>query len=120
MMPCLQVMINRVAELHQAGLRACHCAEEFTLRRILPLGRQEKLAYECSWFANPNREPVDGKILTSFATNIELIFRYDNIKFQLMSYMFDKSPPTERPNSVPAPFYSENPPPEVGILSPLI
>jgi hypothetical protein len=33
----------------------------------------------------------------------------------LVFLMFDKSPPTERPNSVPAPYYSENPRPVVGI-----
>jgi hypothetical protein len=63
MTPCMQqALVNRVAELHQAGLRACHCAEEFTLQRIHPLGRWEKLAYECSRFAGPCHEPADGKI----------------------------------------------------------
>jgi hypothetical protein len=37
--------------------------------------------------------------------------------FQLVSYMFDKSPPSECPNSMHAPFYSENPPHEVGIFT---
>jgi hypothetical protein len=36
--------------------------------------------------------------------------------FRLMSYMFDKSPPSEQPNSMSAPFYSESPPSEVGIF----
>jgi hypothetical protein len=36
--------------------------------------------------------------------------------FRLVSYMFDKSPSSEQPNSVHAPFYSENPPHEVGIF----
>jgi hypothetical protein len=31
-------LVKRVAELCDAGLRACHYAEEFTLRRIHPLG----------------------------------------------------------------------------------
>jgi hypothetical protein len=35
---------------------------------------------------------------------------------RLMSYMFDKNPLIEWSNSVPAPFCSENPPPEVGIF----
>jgi hypothetical protein len=61
------------------GPSSGHCAEEFTLRRIRPLGRQEKLAYECPRFANPSREPADGKILTSSTANIKLIFRSDNL-----------------------------------------
>jgi hypothetical protein len=44
MMPRLQALVNRVAKLHQASLRACHCAQEFTLWWIRPLGCQEKLA----------------------------------------------------------------------------
>jgi hypothetical protein len=36
--------------------------------------------------------------------------------FWLASYMFDKSPQSEQPNSVSAPFCSENPPPEVRIF----
>jgi hypothetical protein len=36
--------------------------------------------------------------------------------FRLMSFMFHKSSPTKRTNSMPAPFCSENPPPEVGIF----
>jgi hypothetical protein len=31
MMPRLAALIKRVAELHEAGLKACHYAEEFTL-----------------------------------------------------------------------------------------
>jgi hypothetical protein len=30
--PRLAVLIKRVAELRQAGLKACHCAKEFTLQ----------------------------------------------------------------------------------------
>jgi hypothetical protein len=47
MTPSLAVLVKRVTELYQAGLRVCHCAKEFTLWRIHPLGCQEKLAYEC-------------------------------------------------------------------------
>jgi hypothetical protein len=36
--------------------------------------------------------------------------------FWIISYMFDKSLLTKRPNSMPAPFCSEIPPPEVGIF----
>jgi hypothetical protein len=61
--PCLEALVKRVIELHWAGLEVCHCAEEFTLRRILPLDRREKLAFECPWLANPNRDPLAGKIL---------------------------------------------------------
>jgi hypothetical protein len=32
----LAVLAKCVAELHQAGLEACHCVEEFYLRRIRP------------------------------------------------------------------------------------
>jgi hypothetical protein len=33
----LAALVRRVAELHQVGLEACHCVEEFYLRRIRPL-----------------------------------------------------------------------------------
>jgi hypothetical protein len=32
MTPCLAALVKRVAELCEAGLKACHCGEEFTLR----------------------------------------------------------------------------------------
>jgi hypothetical protein len=38
MTPCLTAMVRRVAELHDVDFWACHYAEEFTLRRIHPLG----------------------------------------------------------------------------------
>jgi hypothetical protein len=41
-------LVKRVAELRDAYFMACHYAEEFTLQWIHPLGRREKLAYECS------------------------------------------------------------------------
>jgi hypothetical protein len=62
MSPRLAALVNRVAELCEAGLKACHCAEEFTLWRIRPLGGREKLAFECPRLADPNREAADGKI----------------------------------------------------------
>jgi hypothetical protein len=43
----LKALVKRVTELRQAGLEECHRAEEFTLRRIRPLGHREKLAFEC-------------------------------------------------------------------------
>jgi hypothetical protein len=42
----LAALVRRVAELRQARLEACHCAEEFYLRRIHPLGRRKTLAFE--------------------------------------------------------------------------
>jgi hypothetical protein len=48
MTPRLATLVKRVTELCQAGLWACHYAEEFTLWRIHLLSHWEKLAYECS------------------------------------------------------------------------
>jgi hypothetical protein len=121
MTPHLAALAKRVTKLRQAGLWACHYAEEFTLWWIHPLDHREKLAYECPQLADPTREPVDGKILISFVTDVELIsdlitslsyavLSADKV-FWLVSYMFDKSLVTNRPNSVPAPYCSENPPP---------
>jgi hypothetical protein len=42
----LVTLTKRVAELRQAGLEACHCVEEFFVRRIHPLGRRKTLAFE--------------------------------------------------------------------------
>jgi hypothetical protein len=42
----LATLVRCVAELRQAQLEACHCAEEFYLRRIRPLGRRKTLAFE--------------------------------------------------------------------------
>jgi hypothetical protein len=58
---CLVTLVKRVAELHTADLRVCHCVEEFTLRRICPLGRWEKLAYDYPRLADLSREPAAGK-----------------------------------------------------------
>jgi hypothetical protein len=60
MTPHLQALVNRVAEICQVSLQACHCAKEFTLQWIHPLGRREKLTYGCSQFADPCPEPADG------------------------------------------------------------
>jgi hypothetical protein len=62
MTPRLAALVNRVAEFCEAGLKACHCVEEFTLWQIRPLGGREKLAFECSRLADPNREAAAGKI----------------------------------------------------------
>jgi hypothetical protein len=120
--PLLTALVKWVTERCQACLRACHYAEEFTLRRIHPLGHRDKLAFECPWFADPSREPTDGKIMIFFVADVELIsdlitslsyatWTAEEV-FRLVSYMFDKSPVTDRPSSVP----SENPPPVVGIF----
>jgi hypothetical protein len=62
MTPRLIALIKQVAELHNTGLRACHCTEEFTLWRICPLGYREKLAFECPRLADLSREPTSSKI----------------------------------------------------------
>jgi hypothetical protein len=120
MTPRLATLVKRVTELRQADLRPCHYTEEFTLRQIRPLDHQEKLAYECPWLTDPTHELADGKILISFVADVELISdlitSLSYAVFRLVSYMFDKSSPTEQLNSVPAPFCSENPPPAVGIF----
>jgi hypothetical protein len=58
----LAALVRRVAELRQAGLEACHCAEEFYLRRIRPLGRRKTLAFESPRLADPSRNPLPGNI----------------------------------------------------------
>jgi hypothetical protein len=65
MTPCLTALIKQVAELRDGDLRACHYVEEFTLRWILPLGRREKLAYECPRLVDPHHELDVGKISNS-------------------------------------------------------
>jgi hypothetical protein len=54
-------LVKRVVELREAELRACHCIEEFHLQKICPLGRREKLAFECPRQSDPSREPTEGK-----------------------------------------------------------
>jgi hypothetical protein len=61
----LAALVRRIAELCQAGLEACHCAEEFYLRRICPLGRRKTLAFESPRLADPSRDPLPGKIFIS-------------------------------------------------------
>jgi hypothetical protein len=46
MTPRLATLVKRVAELHDGSLQACHCTEEFTLRRIRPLGHRDMIAYD--------------------------------------------------------------------------
>jgi hypothetical protein len=66
----LAALVRHVTELRQAGLKACHCTEEFYLRRIRPLGRWKTLAFESPRLADPNRDPLPGKILI-FSFNAE-------------------------------------------------
>jgi hypothetical protein len=73
MTPCLAALFKQVIELCGTGLRTCHYAKEFTLQQIRPLGRREKLAYECPRLADPSRDPVDSKILTYFITAASLL-----------------------------------------------
>jgi hypothetical protein len=58
----LAALVRRVAELRQAGLEACHCTEEFYLRRIRPIGRRKTLAFESPRLADPSRDPLPGNI----------------------------------------------------------
>lgn len=53
--PRLNKLIARVRELRAAGLHATHCAEEFIIRRIRPLGHRNKLAFACPRDSDPNR-----------------------------------------------------------------
>jgi hypothetical protein len=66
----LATLVRRVAELRQAGLEACHCVEEFYLRRIRPLGRRKTLAFESPRLADPSRDPLRDKIFI-FSFNAE-------------------------------------------------
>jgi hypothetical protein len=70
MIDCLAALVRRVAELRQAGLEACHCAEEFYLRRIRPLGRRKTLAFESPRLVDPTRDPLPSNILI-FSFNAE-------------------------------------------------
>jgi hypothetical protein len=53
MMPRLEALAKHMAAIHEAGLEAHHCTEEFILWWICPLGQREKLAFECPRFADP-------------------------------------------------------------------
>jgi hypothetical protein len=66
----LAALVRRIAELRQVGLEACHCAEEFYLRRIRPLSRRKTLAFESPRLANPSRDPLLGNIFI-FSFNAE-------------------------------------------------
>jgi hypothetical protein len=72
----LAALVKRVTELRQAGLEACHCAEEFYLRWIRPLGRRKTLAFESPRLANPTRDPLPGNIFI-FSLNVECHLYHD-------------------------------------------
>jgi hypothetical protein len=55
-------LVKWVTELRTADLQACHCVEKFTLRRIHPLGYQEKLAYDYLRLVDLSREPAADKM----------------------------------------------------------
>jgi hypothetical protein len=58
----LAALVKSVAELREAGLKACQCIKEFHLWQIPPpLGRWDKYAYECPRMVDPNHEPADNK-----------------------------------------------------------
>jgi hypothetical protein len=58
----MAALVKWVAELCTVGLRACHCVEEFTLRWIRPVGRRERLAYDCLQLADLSCEPAAGEM----------------------------------------------------------
>jgi hypothetical protein len=62
----LSALVKRVTELRAAGHQACHCAEEFTLRWIHPLGRWERLAYDYPRLTNSSREPAACKMFNLY------------------------------------------------------
>jgi hypothetical protein len=128
MTPRLAALVKRVVELHEARLKACHYAKEFTLWQIRPLDRREKLAFKYPWLADPNREPAYGKIfilhvlpVTIYYSNLIRSFFCSALTktkiHRLVGYLFDKDPPVPRPNSVPARYYAKNPPPLVRTIN---
>jgi hypothetical protein len=126
--PLLTSLIKRVAKLCKAGLKTYHCAEEFTLRQIRPLGHREKLAFECPWLADPSREPTDGKIFTPHVLPVticysDLIHSFFCLALnkaeidRLVGHLFNKDLPVPRPNTVPMPYCTKNPPPLVRTIA---
>jgi hypothetical protein len=53
----LAALVKCVAKLHQARLEACHCVEEFHLRRICPS------IVERPWHSNAHGWPISATIL---------------------------------------------------------
>jgi hypothetical protein len=65
MTPRLAALVKRVAELHDTGLRTCHCVKEFTLWWIHPLGHRDMMAYECLWLNDLSCDPAARNIFKS-------------------------------------------------------
>jgi hypothetical protein len=71
------------------------------------------MAYECPRLADPSRDLTDSKISVSFIAIADLIsfisyvVLMDDEVSRLVSCLFNKSPVTKRPVSVPAPYYSK-------------
>jgi hypothetical protein len=53
----LKALVKQVTKLCRVGLEARHCAEDFILHRIRPLGHRDKLVFECLRFADPSHNP---------------------------------------------------------------
>jgi hypothetical protein len=128
MTPRLAALVKRVAELREVGLKACHCIEEFTLQRIRPLDRREKLAFEYPRLADPNGDPTDGKIFILHVLLVTICYSDLIHSFvcsaltqtkidQLVGHLFNKNPLVPRPNTVPAPYCTKNPPPLVRTIT---
>jgi hypothetical protein len=58
----LAALVKRIAKLHLARLEACHCVEEFHLRRIHPLSHRKTQAFKCPRMADPSHDPSEGNI----------------------------------------------------------
>jgi hypothetical protein len=124
----LAALVRRVAELRQARLEACYCTKEFYLRRIHPLGRRKTLAFESPRLADPSCDPLPGNFfIFSFNAECPPLSRSDILFFYLVpltadeidgfvAHLFDRGVPTARPDAVPLPFSSENPPPLVRVI----
>jgi hypothetical protein len=110
----LAALVKRVAELRKAGLKACHCIEEFHLQWIHPLGHRDKYAYECPWIVDPNPEPAEGKLSILYFKY--WFYNYSPLTFLppcialsqeevdwLVGRLFDKDPPTARLVDLPLP-----------------
>jgi hypothetical protein len=72
----LAALVRRIAKLHQAGLEACHCTEEFYLRWIRPLDRRKTLAFESPRMADPSHDPLPGNFFI-FSFNAECHLYHD-------------------------------------------
>jgi hypothetical protein len=120
----LATLVKRVAELCEAGLKACHCIKEFYLWWIHPLGRRDKSTYECPRMVDPNHEPTKGKLSILYFKY--WCYNYPDLTFLLpcivlsqeeadwlMGQLFDKDLPIAWPADLPLPYSSKNPHPSV-------